>query len=1104
MIPKPSQLKKTLLAAGTLLSLNAAALDPTFYADTTPLSSGRWVKIGVTDTGIQQITAAELADMGFDDPERVAVYGFSAISIADHELSAAHPDGLPPVPSIVHDGKLIFYGEGGFRPTFTYQSSYIYTSYKQNQSSATGYYFLTEEDAPRRLEAKARNAVGTPITSAHSYTMQNFLDDNPFTSGAYLLSKDLSDGVPFTVKLYAPHLDPTVKVSFSTRYVLDWDTITFTWPDGTTLKSSNKTGSVYTKEVRDKVITPNDDNIYSVNIQTSESDYAAIDYLSMTYRRQLLFAEGESQMELLFHETLAAGRPFEFAGTDPGELEMWDITDPSSPARLSVAGSTNGTRAINANAYTNASTAPTSHFIAFNPSGKLHSVTMAGEVTSASLHSLQTPEMIIIAPPAFTAEAAQLAELHQMYQTMDVAVAVTTDIFNEFSSGTPSADGLRRFVKMLYDRNPGKLRHVLLLGSTFYDPRGLLGIVAPDPEIDVLSYSTESLADQIKETKSYCTDTFFGNLTDGQFSVSNPMKVNVGRIPALAAGQARIYIDKISRYFAQPPSPDVLSRVISMADRGNKNGHVNQAEEICSIITKENPNTVITKAYDPLFEYINSTCKPLVKEVTPVLNSGTSYMTYCGHAHALAIGSQLMWQSGNVQNTDYDIQPFVMLSTCNTFPFDRQLTSIGEQMLFKSAGGAIALVGAGRTVQMNFNQELNTRVAREFFKRSQSTTMGDVFRTAHNDIMLNGLSGLRTNTLCYSFGGDPALPLYGNTHSIAIETNAADTGLSPMSSSNTFAGSVTVDNNTDTSFDGTLTATLYLPATVKKMLNHDSTDTLKDITCQSRMVATARFPVKAGRFSFNMPVPQVATEGAGFKLIISAQSADGRSAAVMALNDVTVEALDPEADHDTTGPEIAELYVDDRTFVNGDLLDGSAILYARILPSPNGLSTGNSLTRTPYLEIDGARTSLALNLKPDADGSTTLAYPLDRITDGQHTATLSVSDYAGNRTEETLSFSLIRTPAEATLSVDRLTGAEEVTVTLDHTFEAEPQGRLNVVDRDGNTVFTAVNPSYPFTWDLRDNSGERVADGHYTIHAWLRHQQSYATATPAEIVIIED
>lgn len=62
----------TPISATTLAATRAATLATT---ENSVLSSGRFVKIRVSDTGVYRITQAELRKMGFSNPDKVRIYG---------------------------------------------------------------------------------------------------------------------------------------------------------------------------------------------------------------------------------------------------------------------------------------------------------------------------------------------------------------------------------------------------------------------------------------------------------------------------------------------------------------------------------------------------------------------------------------------------------------------------------------------------------------------------------------------------------------------------------------------------------------------------------------------------------------------------------------------------------------------------------------------------------------------------------------------------------------------------------------------------------------------------------------------------------------------
>ena len=73
------------------------ALSPDFYAASSRLASGYWVKVSVTQSGMYCLTDQQLRQWGFSDPSRVKVYGYGARRLPDsraHHRDAGDPEKL--------------------------------------------------------------------------------------------------------------------------------------------------------------------------------------------------------------------------------------------------------------------------------------------------------------------------------------------------------------------------------------------------------------------------------------------------------------------------------------------------------------------------------------------------------------------------------------------------------------------------------------------------------------------------------------------------------------------------------------------------------------------------------------------------------------------------------------------------------------------------------------------------------------------------------------------------------------------------------------------------------------------------------------------------
>ena len=148
-------IKKLTLAAITaaLAALSAQALvTVNYFTRTSAMAEDRWIKIKVSQTGIQQITGEQLRALGFEHPEHVAVCGYGSSMINNQQISSDVPDDLTPVAAVWDGEKLMFYGEADFSA-----SARLVTSNRawsavnsRNYYTAHGCYFLTTRYSPVR------------------------------------------------------------------------------------------------------------------------------------------------------------------------------------------------------------------------------------------------------------------------------------------------------------------------------------------------------------------------------------------------------------------------------------------------------------------------------------------------------------------------------------------------------------------------------------------------------------------------------------------------------------------------------------------------------------------------------------------------------------------------------------------------------------------------------------------------------------------------------------------------------------------------------------------------------------------------------------------
>ena len=828
---KPNLISRLLASAALLCaSATASALPAGYFANSTPLSSGRWVKITVSETGMQEITAEELAAMGFSDPSKVAVCGYGGAMLGNQQFSEEIPDAVAPVPSMVTGGKLIFYGEAGarFRPwrePMTAGRGRWKPVVTRNYYSDEGAYFLTETAAPAEPARIARaDASGTTSleNTTWGFTFRALEKSRFGTLGARFFGDDLKETGPQSFDNHLPGYKHTTAVSqdynrgihFAAAMAvkaLTQQSVKWQLPSRYTFETKSRTADQNLQNYRELQIfgmenaKEADGDIYTVKVWVGDNSnsvspslqYGAVDYYSITYLRSTDFSEPVAQQTVTFTSLTDPAQQLRLDGASPS-LTVWDVTEPLAPRHLLRGPASDEADAPDAvtlgrTGVAPDGTAPT--FLVFDPAMTLHKVTFAGEVATQNLHSMSAPEMLIVAAREFMPQAERLAEIHRSLRGTDAVAVCQEEIFNEFASGTRTHEAIRRFARMLRDRGPEKFRSILLMGYASSDNRGITIREEGWRDRYVPVYECPHLSIGGHHSLSYASDIFYGILSD-DFSIYNAiwpkMDIAVGRLPAQNSEQANDMVDKIEKYLKNPPSTGSTNRALLMADSDNDNNFVTQAEALAAIVGEEKPSTMLYKAYDDLYPHDNDGATHYHNFVASTLQEGACFMAYFGHGSSSAFGANNLWNSTLAKETFYPVPPLTVLGTCSPLSIDLSPDCIGAWMFINKNGGSIGVIGAQREVYMNYNFDIVEAVTRKYFSAEPNATLGEIFRQAVNSntdlqeernrikqeefdkgnpgstTILAIDSALILNTRSYTFVGDPEIPSYSPTHSARL------------------------------------------------------------------------------------------------------------------------------------------------------------------------------------------------------------------------------------------------------------------------------------------------------------------------------------------------
>lgn len=1137
-----------------LIAQIVSALPLDYYTTNSLLSSGKWVKIKVTTTGMQEISFEQLRQLGFADPSKVAVYGYPGVDLSKYLFTTSMPDDLPAVAVANYGEKLVFYGVA--TDVAEEYASTIKLRYKvslrRNLNNDCSYYFLT--DTSPRLEVATSDAqisATLPVVeTAHGLVWKNFAERHPESIGGYLFGENFSESGKITYSIHLPGYDDASdqipSMSFGLALKAQSGSVQFQMDGESGVISNRISVQGYGNDpshlaYRYRATTSyfeglakQANDIYNLTVDASQSSAplteASLDYYAFSYPRNL-DATLLSQQCLSFI-SLSEGQPVKLLNTN-ATTKVWDVSDIYSPKDMTVKSlDEDGSYGFVSDRYISLTTVQTGmRAILFDPSRDLAQVEVVGEVANQNYHGMAVPEMLVVASDKTYEQALELAELHKEKTGVEVGVVPFREICNEFASGLAHPMAIRRLVKMLYDREPTKLQALLIFGRAYNDNTGLTAVESPEEfaatYIPMLQCDDCSVCGEMP--KAYSTDAIYGMLsdsfvydyvvTDGHFFCS-PLDIKVGRIPAIDAEEATAYLVKARAYLDGGVDAPAYNRAIMTADMGDENLHFLQAKTMRQVVAEVAPSTMLDMYVQSVYDPNGTSNENMRRRLTQQLKRGVSTWFFLGHSLTCTeIGSGRLWSNLYDKELTIANPPFTVYGTCQTQVLDSPGPSIQVDMLFNADGGMIAGVGSTRPVYAQYNVYVTNMMARGYYTQPAGATFGDVYRDGRNlyitnpNVISSGLSGhlgVAINTMCYNFAGDPMLPMRVPSNKVNItsfngSTVAGSTILvNPLEKYNIEGVVVDDSGEIDTDFSGELLLTIYDGShMVSTAHNADAANPALSIDLDEDILQEVKIAVENGRFNgevaFAMPTYAGNTNN---RVTLYAVSKDKKHSAVGNFSDLKIcQTVLNEGEQ--SSPVISSMYVEDDAIAPTATLPGDFMLYATIDAGETPL-LGNSdrMGGAVSLSLDDSRKFVGVDgcMQVSLDGSATIEYPVTGLADGPHTLTLRVVNIAGLSAEKTINVSVVNV-AEAQTVVEELFARNEAVIDVKHKFVDAPTGRLVITDVADNVVFSKENEDFPFVWNLTNNRGDVVADGVYSAKVYFCSGRHHGFATPASIVV---
>ncbi|MGN6567500.1 MAG: type IX secretion system sortase PorU, partial [Flavipsychrobacter sp.] len=845
-----------------------------------------------------------------------------------------------------------------------------------------------------------------------------------------------------------------------------------------------------------------------------------LNYIEINYRRALTFTD--AQMNFRDWNSVGAGKVagYQVSGAS-GITQVWDVTNPLAPVRMQgvLSGST----------YSFSQDASMLHEFAAMNNTSLPSPTFAGTVANQDLHSLGTADLIIVTYPDFADAANQIADFHRQYDKLRVAVATTTQIYNEFSSGSQDISAIRDFARMFYD-NAGNdttamPKNLLLFGAASYDYKDRIG----SNSNYVPTYESIESHDPIN---SFASDDFFGMLDSTEdinnTSIYNTLDVGVGRLPIYTVADAQNMVNKIKVYKSPAAlGPWRISATFVADNEDDAGQHMTDAEDISKLVALKSKNLYNdTKVYVDAIPTISTPggarCPNANQAIDNQVYKGTFMINYTGHGNTAVWASERVLTQDDYNNwNNLNALPFVITATCDFGQFDNPaVVSAGEQLVLKNNGGVIAAITTTQETYEGENKILDTSYVSLQFKHYANgdwNSFGDAFRMGKNITYSAHSDGL-ANYRKFSLLGDPALipdfPKYF-VHTDTIKDGVTGTVADSIKALGLYvvSGSVTdVDKNVLSNFNGELYVTIFdKPRTVGTI-----TTINKTFSVQDNIIYKGKVTVVNGKFSYTFIAPKDInyTYGNGK---ISYYAANGETDAAGAEDSTVI--VGGFSDHAVTenNPPIVRPYMNDTLFQNGGITGTNSLLYVQLYDETginvSGNDVGHDLTavldgdiQNPYI-LNNSYQSL-----PNSYQRGYVSFPMQGLPVGKHTITVKAWDVNDNSGEGSISFEVVDSNVMRVENVTTYPNPfrDIIHFVFDHNHPDEQLDvEINIFNTSGalvrnlkQQIQTTGSRTDEITWDGTDNAGVKLMSGMYICRIKVATAKGIASMAYQKVVLI--
>ncbi|NOY77627.1 MAG: hypothetical protein GXO76_07145 [Calditrichaeota bacterium] len=395
-------------------------------------------------------------------------------------------------------------------------------------------------------------------------------------------------------------------------------------------------------------------------------------------------------------------------------------------------------------------------YIALTPEAKMNPESAQPVYESNLKNPDNQADYVIITPPYFAENDALRRLIHlRQSQGYSVRVALTDEIYDNFSDGEKSPVGIKNF-----------LRYAC---TTWQKPAPLFVLLVGDGNYAVRSRSAQSV--NFVPVYHYQTIKFGAAASDTWYAlVSGDDLVPdyfIGRLPARTHDELNHMLEKILSTETQPVNGEWRNRLLMIAGH-DKFFHQQNAELARTLLPKSFFVQKLTSS-PPGDPFYGDTRKLL-----SAFDRGVSYANFMGHGGGAVWADNLLFRFDDLRLLkNAPNYPLITSMTCFTAAFDspRDVSCLGEQLLKLDRQGAVAFLGAsGVGWVWNDYYFLQQLINRLFIHRA--STIGEAVTLAKIDYQAKYFTAQRESMIHqYNLLGDPALGLAFPKDSLRVSSD---------------------------------------------------------------------------------------------------------------------------------------------------------------------------------------------------------------------------------------------------------------------------------------------------------------------------------------------